>query len=216
MAESEEHPVALTTHAVERFVELVTRPPVSRETPSPQPQERARAIAAAASRKAAVAAASFALPPGPAGWLTILPELTAIWRIQAQMVADIAGAYGQDATLTREHMLHCLFRHTAAQALRDVAVRVGERVIVERVGARLSRGVLAKVGARIGERSLSRGLSRLFPVVGAIGVGAYAFYDTSQVAKSAVELFGSGFGAAVHGRTSGDESRRVAESGEQD
>ena len=175
--------------AIERFVDLVSQPPVTTERASEVPEQRAREIANAAARKAAIAAASFALPPGPAGWVTILPELTAIWRIQAQMVADISGTYGRSATLTREHMLYCLFRHTAAQALRDIAVRVGERVIVQKVGGRLSRTVLARVGARVTERSFSRGLSRLFPVVGALGVGAYALYDTLQVSKAAIELF---------------------------
>jgi hypothetical protein len=101
----------------------------------------------------------------------------AIWRIQAQMVADIAGAYGRDASLTREHMLYCLFRHTAAQAMRDLAVRVGERALV------------GGFGLRIAQRSLSRGLARVIPVAGALGVGAYAFYDTGQVGKAAVALF---------------------------
>ena len=118
-----------------------------------------------------------------------MPELTAIWRIQAQMVADIAGTYGRDAALTREHMLYCLFRHTAAQALRDVAVRVGERVIVQRLGGRLSRTVLARLGARVTGRSIGSGVSRLFPIVGAVGVGAYAYYDTLQVSRLAIELF---------------------------
>ena len=63
---------------------------------------------------------SLALPPGPLGYVTILPDLVGIWRIQAQMVADMAGVYGQQAFLSREQMLYCLFRHAAAQAMRDV------------------------------------------------------------------------------------------------
>jgi hypothetical protein len=185
-------PVEADAGALERFVAVVSEPPATRESRSEAPEQRAREIANAAAKKAAVAAASFALPPGPAGWVTILPELTAIWRIQAQMVADIAGAYGREATLTREHMLYCLFRHTAVQALRDVAVRVGERVIVQRIGGRLSRTVLARLGARVTGRSLGRGVSRLFPIVGALGVGAYAYYDTMQVSRLAAELFDKG------------------------
>ena len=189
MTEPRNGPGSTDAGAIERFVEIVSLPPVPREPVSDVPEQRARAIANTAAKKAAVAAASFALPPGPAGWITIVPELTAIWRIQAQMVADIAGTYGRDAALTREHMLYCLFRHTAAQALRDVAVRVGERVIVQRLGGRLSRTVLARLGARVTGRSIGSGVSRLFPIVGAVGVGAYAYYDTLQVSRLAIELF---------------------------
>lgn len=33
--------------------------------------------------------------PGPLGLLTILPDMYAIWRVQAQLVADIAAVYGK-------------------------------------------------------------------------------------------------------------------------
>ncbi|MEW5296878.1 MAG: hypothetical protein WDW36_000125 [Sanguina aurantia] len=33
-------------------------------------------------------------------------------------------------------------------------------------------------------------ISRWLPVVGALGVGAYAYHDTGQVAKTAIALFG--------------------------
>jgi len=58
-------------------------------------------------------AGTLALPPGPLGWMTILPEMVGVWKIQAQMVADIAALYGKTATLTQEQMLYCLFKHTA-------------------------------------------------------------------------------------------------------
>jgi hypothetical protein len=106
------------------------------------------------------------MPPGPLGWLTIAPELLAVWKIQTQMVSDLAGIYGKSATLTREHMVYCLFRHTAVQVMRDVAVRVAQR-------------------------SIGGGMARWLPLVGAVGVGAYAFYDTRHVAATAIELFGS-------------------------
>ena len=57
------------------------------------------------------------------GMLTVLPDLIAIWRIQAQMVSDIAGLYGKEVALTRAHMVYCLFRHATTQVARDVVVR---------------------------------------------------------------------------------------------
>ena len=38
-------------------------------------------------------------------------------------------------------------------------------------------------------KSILTSMSRWLPVVGAMGVGAYAYYDTRQVAKTAVALF---------------------------
>lgn len=163
--------------------------PDSDERASRTPDERARAIAATAANKAALAAGSLALPPGPLGWLTIVPELVAIWRIQRQMVADIANVYGVGAELTRSHMLYCLFRHAAAQALRDVGVQVGARLLIQDVPLRLIEKVAAKIGLSLSKRLVGRGITRWLPVVGALGVGAYAYYDTGQVARTAITLF---------------------------
>ena len=80
-----------------------------------------------------IASGVIALPLGPIGWLTILPELIAVWKIQSQLVSDIAAIYGKRASLTQEQMIYYLFRHTAAQVFGDVVVRVGERVLVRRV-----------------------------------------------------------------------------------
>jgi hypothetical protein len=170
-------------------LDFLGRMPATRERRSGAPRERARAIAASAAARAAATAGGLALPPGPIGWLTILPEVVAVWKIQAQMVADIAGAYGKQALLSREQMIYCLFRHTAAQAVRDLVVRVGERFVVRRASVGVLQSIARKIGVRLTERAIGKGLSRWLPVIGALGVAGYAFYDTGHVAKTAIELF---------------------------
>jgi uncharacterized protein (DUF697 family) len=174
------------------IIDLVGYVPATDEHRAKGPHERARALASAAANKAALAAGTLALPPGPLGWLTILPELAAIWRIQRQMVADIAGAYGVSADLTRSHMLYCLFRHAAAQAVRDVGVQVGARLLIQDVPLRAIEKIAAKIGVDVSKRLAGRGIARWLPVVGALGVGAYAYYDTAQVARTAIALFSDG------------------------
>jgi len=173
----------------EAILNFIGRVPGTDEHKVRNPAERARSIANSAAARAAVTAGSLALPPGPLGWLTILPELLMVWRIQAQMVADIAGIYGRQAALTREQMVYCLFRHLAAQAVRDLVVRVGERFLVQHVSVRVLQSVAEKVGVRITQQAIGKGISRWVPVIGALGVGAYAYYDTGQVARTAIELF---------------------------
>ncbi|MEO8748213.1 MAG: hypothetical protein ABI379_11255, partial [Rhodanobacter sp.] len=53
----------------------------------------------------------------------------------------------------------------------------------------VAQRVARQVGLQLGRRSVGKGLSRWLPVVGAVGVGAYAYYDTLQVASTALELF---------------------------
>src|SRR5262249_31097864 len=89
---------------------FLTRIPDSSEPEGRSPEERARKTARNAARKAALLSGGLALPPGPLGYVTIIPDLVAIWKIQAQMVADIAGTFGKKSFLGREQMLYCLFR----------------------------------------------------------------------------------------------------------
>jgi hypothetical protein len=202
-------PVRVTPEAsasrsiTEALLDLLGQLPGSHEPAATDPAARAQAIAESAARRAGMVAGTLALPPGPLGWLTVLPELVAIWRIQAQMVADIAGCHGQAWRLTREQMLFCLFRHTAAQAFRDFAVRAGQRWIVQAAAAGAFRGALTVIGVKLSKRALGRGAARWLPVLGAMGVGAYAWYDTRQVARTAQQLF-AGAGAAALEDAGGD------------
>ena len=98
----------------ERLLELVGSIPLSGEHAAATPRTRARALVRKSALKSAAISGSLALPPGPLGLMTILPDLFAIWRIQAQLVADIAAVYGKTGFLTEETILFCLFKHAAA------------------------------------------------------------------------------------------------------
>jgi EcsC family protein len=171
------------------LLELIGRVPDSTQIESSDPKAAARRLARRVAQRAALASGSLALPPGVLGWLTILPELVAVWRLQSQMVADIAALYGTDARPTREQMVYCLFRHTAAQAVRDLAVRMGQRVLVQQVSVNVLQNVARQIGVRLTRHAIGKGVARWVPVVGAVGVGAYAYFDTMQVAFTATQLF---------------------------
>lgn len=175
----------------DRVLALVVQPPEAACTASARPQDAAVRAIDGAARKAALAAGALALPPGPLGWATILPEMTAVWHIQRQLVADIAALYGRSAELGPAQMMWCLFRHTAAQALRDLGVRVGERVIVRPAAQALLQQAARAVGVHLGKKAATRAVSRWMPLVGAAGVGAYAYWDTRQVGRAALQLFES-------------------------
>jgi hypothetical protein len=171
------------------ILDFVSQVPPSKVEDSKDPAAEARRLASRAAQRAALTAGSLALPPGPLGWLTLLPELIAIWKIQGQMVSDIAAAYGRNTSLGREQMLWCLFRHTAAQAFRDLVVQMGDRLVFRRMSYGVAQRVAKQIGVKLTQRTVSEGISRWLPVIGALGVGAYAYYDTGQVASTAIALF---------------------------
>jgi len=170
---------------IERVISDV---PAPRTHEALHPDEAARRLARSAAKRAALVAGSLALPPGPLGVLTVLPDLYLIWQTQRQMVADIFALYGRGAELTRTHMLYCLFRHAASNVLRDVVVRSGQRFVVNQLSSRALSTATGKIGLAVSRRLLGNAASRWIPIAGAAAVSAYAYWDTLQVAKTAQRL----------------------------
>jgi hypothetical protein len=185
-------PMATAASIGQSILDSIGEVPPSTRRRSRDALAESRAAITTAAGKASLTAGAFAVPLGPVGWLTILPEMVAVWRIQAQMVADIAALHGQKVQLTREQMMFCLFRHTAAQAVRDLAVRAGERLIVQQVSKQVLQKVAQAIGVKITKRVLGKGLTRWLPVIGVVGVAGYAYYDTAQVGATALEMFSPG------------------------
>ncbi len=179
----------MSNRVAEAILKLVATVPKSNEHESSTPNARAHALARAAARTSAGISGGAALVPGPLGLLSLLPDMFGVWRVQTQMVSDIASVYGKTATLTKEQMVYCLFKHTASQLLRDVVVRSGERFLVRPVSLRMMQALIGKISIAVGQRTIGKTVARFAPVVGAIGVGGYAYYDTSNVAKAAMALF---------------------------
>jgi hypothetical protein len=178
---------------VNRVFEIVKRTikeiPPSDQIKHSNPELHARVLTKAAALKAAAVSGTLALPPGPWGLMTVLPDLIEIWRLQARLVSDIAAVYGERASLTHETLLYCLFRHAVAQVIRDLVTRVGERIVVQRASWRLGQRILHRVSMEITRRVTGRSVSRLLPLIGALGVAGYAYYDTAQVGQTAIEFF---------------------------
>ena len=182
---------ALRQKVGESILKAVLEIPTSNETCVEAAQARAQALGRTAARQASLIAGSLALPPGVLGWLTLVPELVGVWRVQAQMVSDITALYGKSAHLGRDQMIYCLFKHVSAQLFRDLVVRVGERVVMRVASLGLIKTLAKTLGVKITQKVIGTGITRFVPVIGAIGVGTYAYLDTLQVAKTAMELFSS-------------------------
>lgn len=188
IASAEKEAVASSTVS-NAIMEFIAHVPNSQAHSCNDPKKQTDAFIKKAAKNAAIAAGSLALPVGPLGWLTILPEMLTVWKIQAQLVADIAAINGVKANLTRESMMYCLFKHSAAQALRDIAVRVGERMLVKTASVRVLQSVANKIGIKVTQRAIGSGISRFVPLLGASAVAAYEYYDTTQVGNTAFKFF---------------------------
>lgn len=164
---------------------LVASVPAARTSAVTDPEAAAESLARATAHRAALLSGSLALPPGPLGFLTILPDLYLIWSLQRQMVADIFALYGRTAELTRSSVAYCLFRHLASHIVRDVAVRAAERTVSSVATRTAVHTTGTALGKHLTRRIAGATAGRWIPLAGAAAVGAYAYWDTMQVAKAA-------------------------------
>ena len=186
----DKEPTAIAhSRITQAILDVIGRIPETDERKSRNPRDQARHLASTAATKAALAAGGLATVPGPAGMLTVIPELISVWRLQTQMVADIAALYGQKSRLTQEQMLYCLFKATAAKAVGELVVIIGQRVLVRRPTLQVLQSVAQRVGIKVTQKLLGKGIARWLPIVGALGVGAFTYYETGQVAQTAIDLF---------------------------
>lgn len=169
--------------------ELITTVPESLYQETGNTEEKIKKLTMQAALKASAVSATLSIPAGVTGVLTSLPDIMAVWRIQAQLVSDIAASYGKIAQLSREAMIWCLFRHSAASLLRDVAVRTGSRLVIQKLSITALQKILQKIGLQVSTKMLGRVALRAIPAIGAIGNGAYTYYDTNEVGKTAAAYF---------------------------
>lgn len=169
--------------------ELITEVPESLYGQTEDPDEKVKKLTMQAALKASSVSATLSIPAGITGILTSIPDIAAVWRIQAQLVSDIAATYGKLALLSREAMIWCLFRHSAASLLRDLAVRTGSRIIVQKLSATALKAILSKIGVHISSKILGKVALRAIPAIGALGNGLYTYYDTNEVGKTAAAYF---------------------------
>ena len=156
--------------------ELITDIPESLHSPTENSDEKIKKLIRQAAVKASLVSATLSVPAGVTGVLT-------------QLVSDIAATYGKFAMLSREAMVWCLFRHSAAQLVRDIAVRTGSRIVVQKVSFAVLETLLKKIGLKVSTKFLGRAALRAIPAIGALGNGAYSFYDTTEVGKTAAAYF---------------------------
>ncbi len=173
----------------EAIRDLISEVPASSELVATNPRSRAAHLVEAASWKAAAVAGTLAIVPGPMGILTIIPALGQIWRIQRQLVADVAACYGQTPSLTPTVMIYCLFRHGSATVFKETVVQLGGRLLVREASLRVFEKIIAKVSINITQRVIGQFISRWLPLVGSAAIGAYTYHDTKKVGASAIDSF---------------------------
>ncbi len=141
--------------------------------------------------QAAALSAGLAIPPGFAGFVTLIPGILAIWKLQRKLVMEIADLYGADPVMRRKRMIHCFAGHSAAQLAKDLLVKDKKWLFLKKTTGEGTEQLMRHLGIGIvKKKGVHCFVQRMVPVLGSVLAGVYAFYDTQRVGRAALEHFG--------------------------
>lgn len=131
-----------------------------------------------------------ALPPGPIGWATILPELIAVTKIQMNLIYSIAAHHGKQGKLNSTLIVLIFANEAGLTVGRQLVKKAGTKVIVRALGSKAIRPIAQKIAARIGARITQRVVGRWIPFVLAPLFGAFSKSMTTKIGREADKLLG--------------------------
>ncbi|MGB0178381.1 MAG: hypothetical protein ACPF9D_14540 [Owenweeksia sp.] len=174
---------------VQRLYEVLTHIPEPKLNGKPSDEAFVKGLIRQSAIKSSSVSAALSVPGGVAGILSVVPDVMTVWRIQAQMISNIAAAYGKNSLLTREQMLWCMFRQVGVGLVKELVVQQGGRYLVQHYGKKSMAELVRKLGISIAHNQASRWAGRIIPVVGSVSAGALTYYDTNRVGKNAMQLY---------------------------
>jgi len=129
--------------------------------------------------------------------VSIPAALGASWIIQARMAAAIARIYGHnlDEDQVRTFVLLTLLGNEAAEILRQVGIKVGNRLTLEaikKIPGKTITAINRLVGFRLLTKAGQKGiinLTKLIPVAGGIVGGAFDLVTCQTVGRIAKKVF---------------------------
>jgi len=146
-------------------------------------------MTSSASWKAFWISTGAAIPPGPLGLATILPELMAITKLQMNLIYKIAAYYHKQGKVNKTIVM-LIFANQVGLALgKQVVKRIGRRVIIRALGSKAIRPIAQRIATKIGARLAQKAIGRWIPFVLAPIFGAFSKSMTTDIGREADKIF---------------------------
>ena len=143
----------------------------------------------AASWKAFSISTAAAIPPGPFGLATILPEIVAVTKIQMNLIYRIAK-YHQQAGKVNRTLVLLIFGNALGFAVGSEFFKtMGSRLLMESAGSQGVGNIALRIGKKISTRILPKTVARWVPFVLAPIFGAFSKSMTMKIGREADKIF---------------------------
>jgi hypothetical protein len=144
---------------------------------------------AEAAKKAFWVSTSLGAVPGPLGLATILPEISAVTKIQIGLVHKIAKYHHKLETLNHSILL-LVFANALGLAVGNQLVRrVGVRLVVRALSAPIIERIARAIGLQIAAKITQRIAGRWVVLIAAPLFGLFSRKMTQKIGREAQDLF---------------------------
>lgn len=172
--------------------------------PDERPNESSiKSIISACSTQNALIAGGSSMIPGPLGMVAVIPEIILILKNQMTLCYDIGVAYGKEAKITKEVLIH-VFLSSFGMAGIGLAVMHGSRLLIKRASLSVLQKIIKILGGKILQKALKSMVSKWLPVVGAAAMATWAKFETDRIGKLASENLAKEFVTAEEELSEGD------------
>ena len=131
---------------------------------------------------------------GTGGFITIVPDLFTMWRIQGRLVLAIAYIFGHNLASPerRDEILLVMGIASGSEATKKVVVEASKEGFKKTLLTPAVKGVIKKLPTKIitiaGEKSLLN-VAKLVPLIGVPITFGMDFFSTKMVGKAAIEFY---------------------------
>lgn len=146
-------------------------------------------IISTTSNKAFALSIMAALPPGPFGMATILPEILVIYKLQLNMVYKIAKFYNQEHKINPTILCLILANEAGVEFGKEIIVKVGPKYVIRALSSQALKPIITKISTKVTIRVTEKLFARWIPVVAAPIFGAISKSMTNKIGQKAIDVF---------------------------
>lgn len=152
-----------------------------------------------AARKAFRISTALGLIPGPIGFVTILPEVVTLTKLQINLIYRIARHYGRAEEVDKEIVLLILANVMGVAGGGALVRKAGSLLVIRSANTQVVKALARKVGTHVIDTAAKKAIGRWIPMATAPLFGYFSRSLTRKIGMEAKRLLSSGQLIVEHG-----------------
>lgn len=153
---------------------------------SDNPERDAQILIRKQSFSVAKTSALLAIPPGGLGLATGGIDILRVLHSHLQIWVNIAALYGRTSEYAKRTFMVSVLINGGGKAGQAALIQLAEKYSKRAALRELQKQFVKKIGIKLTQKALKRGIASAAPIIGAAGVGALVYWQTKKVGGDAI------------------------------